>query len=145
MPAVNSVIESWRMHCLPSASMDGMRWFAHRENLMIFVRIKMHVLPDKQLEFTQTLLSLIEPTGKEAGCLSYSVFCDIEDKNVFNVIEEWQSREDLDNHIRSERFRVLLGAKSLLGQPLDFQIHTISLSEGIEAIHAARAKISEGF
>ena len=65
---------------------------------MIFVRITMHVLPDKQLEVTQTLLSMIEPTGKEEGCLSYSVFCDVEDKNVFNLPEEWKSREDLDNH-----------------------------------------------
>ena len=111
---------------------------------MIFVRITMHVLPDKQLEVTQTLLSMIEPTGKEAGCLSYSVFCDIEDKNVFNLLEAWQSREDLDNHIRSERFRALLGAKSLLGQPLVLKIHTVSLSEGIEAIHAARSKKGEG-
>lgn len=111
---------------------------------MIFVRITMHVLPDKQLEVTQTLLSMIEPTGKEAGCLSYAVSCDIEDKNVFNLLEEWRSREDLDNHIRSERFKALLGAKSLLGQPLVLKIHTVSLSEGIEAIHAARSKKGEG-
>ena len=111
---------------------------------MIFVRITMNVLPEKQLEVAQTLLSMIEPTGNEVGCLGYAVSCDIEDKNVFNLLEEWESREDLDNHIRSERFKVLLGTRSLLGQPLDFQIHTVSLSEGMEAIHAARGKKNEG-
>ena len=110
---------------------------------MIFVRITMNVLPEKQLEVTQTLFSMIEPTSKESGCLSYTVSCDIGNKNVFNLFEEWQSREDLDNHIRSERFRALLGTRSLLGQPLDFQIHTVSLSEGMEAIHAARGKKKE--
>jgi quinol monooxygenase YgiN len=111
---------------------------------MIFVRITMNVLPEKQLEVTQTLLSMIEPTGKESGCLSYAVSCDIEDKNVFNLLEEWQSREDLDNHIRSERFKALLGTRSLLGEALDFQVHTVSLSEGMEAVHAARGKSVEG-
>ena len=111
---------------------------------MIFVRITMNVLPEKQLEVTQTLFSMIEPTSKESGCLSYAVYCDIGNKNIFNLLEEWQSREDLDNHIRSERFRALLGTRSLLGQPLDFQIHTVSLSEGMEAIHAARGKNREG-
>jgi quinol monooxygenase YgiN len=102
----------------------------------------MNVLPEKQLEVTQTLLSMIEPTGKEAGCLSYAVFCDIEDKSLFSLLEEWETREDLDHHIRSQRFGVLLGTKTLLCEPPKIQIHTVSRSEGMEVIHAARNKRS---
>ena len=105
---------------------------------MIFVKITMNVLPEKQLEFTQTLLSMIGPTGKEPGCLSYSVFCDIEDKNRLSLLEEWESREDMDQHIRSHRFGVLLGTKSLLCEPPKIQIHTVSQSEGMETVHAVR-------
>jgi quinol monooxygenase YgiN len=105
---------------------------------MIVVKITMNVVPEKHKELGQTLLSMIEPTGKEAGCLSYAVFCDIEDKNRFILLEEWETREDLDYHIRSHRFGVLLGAKPLLCEPLKIQINTVSLSEGIEAIDAAR-------
>ena len=110
---------------------------------MIIVRITMNVLPEKQLEVTQTLLSMIEPTGKEAGCLSYAVFCDIQDKGFFSLMEEWETREDLDHHIRSHRFGVLLGTKTLLCEPPKIQILTVSQSEGMEAIHAARDKRSE--
>ena len=106
---------------------------------MIVVRITMNVLPEKQLEVMQTLLSMIEPTGKEMGCLSYAVFCSIEDHNCFSLLEEWETREDLVRHIRSHRFDVLLGTKTLLRQPLEVQIHTIHKSEGMEAIHTARA------
>lgn len=144
MPAVKPVEENWCRNCFSSAIMRGAVRSAQRDNLMIFVRITMNVLPEKQLEVTQTLLSMIEPTGKESGCLSYAVSCDIENKNVFNLLEEWQSREELDDHIRSERFRALLGTRSLLVKALDFQIHTISLSEGMAAVHAARGKSSEG-
>jgi quinol monooxygenase YgiN len=107
---------------------------------MIIVRITMNVLPEKQLEVMQTLLSMIEPTGKEAGCLSYAVFCDIEDESLFSLLEEWETREDLDHHIMSQRFGVLLGTKTLLCEPPKIQIHTVSQSEGMEAIHAARNK-----
>ena len=105
---------------------------------MIVVRITMNVLPEKQLEVTQTLLSMIAPTGKETGCLSYAVFCDIEDKNRFSLLEEWETREDMDQHIRSDRFGVLLGTKTLLSEPPEIQINTVSQSEGMEAIHSAR-------
>ena len=107
---------------------------------MIIVRITMDVIPEKHLELTQTLLSMIEPAEKEAGCLSYAVFCDIEDKNRFSLLEEWKTREDLDRHIKSNRFGVLLGSKSLLCEPPKIQINTVSQSEGMEAIDAVRNK-----
>jgi quinol monooxygenase YgiN len=107
---------------------------------MIIVRITMNVLPEKQKEFRQTLLSMFELAGKEKGCLSYDVFCDMEDNHVFSLIEEWKTREDLDRHIRSERFSVLLGTKSLLAKPSEISIYTVSHSEGLEAVNALRGR-----
>ena len=107
---------------------------------MIIVRITMNVLPEKQKEVMQTLLSMIAPAGKEKGCLRFDVFSNIEGKTVFNLIEEWETREDLDRHIRSERFSVLLGTKSLLAKPLEMKIHTVSHSEGAEVVSALRGK-----
>jgi len=107
---------------------------------VFIVRITMKARMEKRTEMMQTLLSMIEPTEKEKGCLSYNVFCDIEGKTVFNLIEEWETREDLDHHIRSERFGVLLGTKSLLAKPLEMKIHTVSNSEGAEVVNALRGK-----
>jgi quinol monooxygenase YgiN len=109
---------------------------------MIVVRMIMNVLPEKHKEVMQTLLSMIESPGKDSRYLSYGIFCDIEDKNVFNLISEWETRKDLDNHIKSYRFSVLLGTKSLLCEPPQIGIHTVSHSEGMEAIDAVRSKRS---
>lgn len=106
---------------------------------MILVRISMNVLPHKQKEVMQTLLSMIESVGKEKGCLGYNVFCDMENNHVFNLIEEWETREDLECHIRSERFGVLLGTKSLLVRPSEMKIHTVSFSEGAEVVDILRS------
>ena len=105
---------------------------------MIIIRITMNVLPGKQLEVMQTLTSMIEPTGKESGCLSYTVLRDAEDKSLYTVLETWESRVDLDHHIRSHRFGVLLGIKALLHEPMKIQIYTISQSEGTKAVLAIR-------
>jgi quinol monooxygenase YgiN len=107
---------------------------------VIIVRITMNAIPEKQKEVMQTLLSMIESTGKDRGCLSHHVFRDIEDENVFSLIDEWETREDLDQHIKSAIFSVLLGTKSLLCEPPNIQIHTVSNSEGMEAVNAARDK-----
>ena len=109
---------------------------------MIIVRITMNVLIEKRTEVRQTLLSLIEPTENGRGCLSCHVLRDIENKNVFSLIQEWETREDLDDHLNSDRFSVLLGTKSLLCEPQQIEIHTVSQSEGMEVIHAARNKKS---
>ena len=73
---------------------------------MIILTVRMHAFPEKQKEVMQTLLSMIEPTGKEKGCLSHDVFCDIEDKNAFTMLEAWENREYLEHHLRSNRFGV---------------------------------------
>jgi quinol monooxygenase YgiN len=40
---------------------------------MIVVKISMNVLPEKQKELLQTLLSMIGSMEKETGCLSYAL------------------------------------------------------------------------
>ena len=109
------------------------------------IRIIMNVLPEKQKEILQTLMALAESPRKESGCLSYGIFHDIEDRNVFNLISEWETRGHLDNHVRSDRFSVLLGTKSLLCEPMKIQIFTVSDSEGIEAVSSIRKKMKQIF
>ncbi len=107
---------------------------------MIVVRITMNVLPEKQKELVQTLLSMIELMEMEAGCLNFALFCNMENKNLLNLLEEWRSRKDLDQHLQSDMFGVLLGTKSLLIEPHGIHIYTINRSEGMEAVHTARKR-----
>ena len=107
---------------------------------MIVVRITMNVLPEKQKELVQTLLSMIGLMEEEPGCLGYALFCNIEDKNLLNLLGEWQTRKDLDHHLRSEIFSVFLGTKSLLKESHGIHIYTIHKSEGMEAVNMVRRK-----
>jgi len=105
---------------------------------MILLRTIMNVLPEKQKEVVQTLHSLIELSEKEKGCLRYEIFGDIENEHVFNLISEWENRQHLDQYMRSDRFGILLGIKSLLREPLKIEIVTMTDPEGIEAAYSVR-------
>ena len=107
---------------------------------MIVVRTIMTALPEKQKEVLQTLLSMIDPLEKEKGCLSYAILSDIEDTNVFNLFSEWETRRHLDQHMKSDRFGVLLGTKCLLSEPLQIKIATVAEFEGMEAVCSIRKK-----
>ncbi len=77
---------------------------------------------------------------QEMGCLSYAIISDIEDKNLFNLISEWDIQQYLDQHMKPDRFCILLGTKSLLSEPLKIQILAGSDSEGVEVVHDLRNK-----
>ncbi|MFO7801900.1 MAG: antibiotic biosynthesis monooxygenase family protein [Desulfovermiculus sp.] len=107
---------------------------------MIIVRISMQVRAEKHKEVLQTLLSLMAPMEREEGCLGYMFLSDIKDKTTFYVLQEWENRQKLDHHLKSDLFGVLLGLKSLLRQPHGIDIYTVEKAEGMNVILSARNK-----
>jgi quinol monooxygenase YgiN len=57
--------------------------------------------PDKAEELKFVCLGLIEPTRQEEGCISYELFQDATNAGRFTFIENWQSREHLDVHLKT--------------------------------------------
>ena len=48
------------------------------------------------------LTALIEPTRKEAGCITYDLMQNKQDPTDFTFVEEWRSRDALDRHLSTE-------------------------------------------
>lgn len=46
------------------------------------------------------LQAMLEPSRKEPGCLKYVLHRLPEDQNTFWFVEEWKSREALDEHTK---------------------------------------------
>ena len=45
--------------------------------------------------------ALVAPSRLEKGCLNYELYRSQENPAVFIFYENWQSREDLENHLQS--------------------------------------------
>ena len=93
---------------------------------MILVIIRMKVFAEKRKELSQTIVSLIGPLRREPGCRRCDFYQSMEDENELSLFEEWDTREELDSHLKSERLRVLRGAMNLLKEPCEMIVHTVA-------------------
>ena len=107
---------------------------------MIIAKITMSALSEKRKEVFQTLLSMVAAIRQEKGCRSCQGFLDIENESVFNLVGEWQTYADLERHIRSDRFGVLVGSRILLDKNQEIQVYTVSHTEGSGIVNAVRGK-----
>lgn len=106
---------------------------------MIDATIKISVPPEKRKEVLQTFKSLLDPIRREKGCISCNCYVDVEAENIIFFKEEWKSSEELDTHLRSVHFGVLIGAMKLLIKEPEIRFDNIASTAGAEAIKAARA------
>jgi quinol monooxygenase YgiN len=106
---------------------------------MIDATIKMTVPPGKRKELLQTLTAILGPIRREPGCISCNCYVDVEAENNFYFRAEWKNSEELETHLRSVHFGVLIGAMKLLNIEPDIRFNTISSTAGVEAVNAARA------
>ena len=105
---------------------------------MIDATIKMKVPPDKQKEVLQTFKAILGPIRREQGCISCNCYVDVEAEDIIFFREEWQTREELNTHLRSVHFGVLIGTMKLLIKEPDIRFNTIASTAGAEAVAAAR-------
>jgi len=90
---------------------------------MVYITIRMKVFPEKRKELSQAITSLVSTIKTEKGCRHCDFFYSAEDENELCLFGEWESREDLDSHLQSEVFKVLLGAMSLLKNPHELKLY----------------------
>ena len=109
---------------------------------MIALTISMEVPQEKNREFLQTILLIIKSMRREKGCLECHFYHDMEDENKFRLVGKWAKQEDMNNHLRSDTFSVLLGSMNLLQESPDIRFYTVSnMGSGMKAINMARGKI----
>ncbi|HEV7473827.1 MAG TPA: antibiotic biosynthesis monooxygenase [Pyrinomonadaceae bacterium] len=106
---------------------------------MIVTTTRITVSSANRSELFQTIQTLQNPVRNEKGCLSFRLYLDSADNNSAILVEEWETEEDWDNHLRSQDCAVFLGAVSVLCRPASVEFKLLSYVAGIEAIAAVRA------
>ena len=109
---------------------------------MIIATINIKVIQEKRAELLQTLRSMTKQILKEKGCNSCDFYQDVENENAFILTEEWETQEDVDNHIKSDMFCALLGTKNLLSESPEIKFKVVSYAAGMEAVEKVREESS---
>lgn len=85
-------------------------------------------------DFLETMRGMLEPTRVERGCLSYRLYEDVEDRNTFILVEEWNTPKDLETHIRTDNQRRLFALMDLLSEQPELRFNTVSHTAGMDLI-----------
>lgn len=91
---------------------------------MIKVVARNFAQEEKLHEIIELYKELVELTRKEEGCLKYELYQDEKDPRIITMVEEWESREALEDHFKAEHFvRIVPKVKKYMVKEADLNIY----------------------
>jgi len=108
---------------------------------MILSFVKINPLPGKQQAVLDILRTVIGATRLKSGCMDCAVYTDHGEVKWIFYLEQWQSREFLDKHIRSELYFRVLTAMELARESPEIYFHEVSNTRGLEYVEALRTAL----
>ena len=89
---------------------------------MVFYQLEIVVLENKFDEFIESLFFLSSGIRKEDGCVDFSLYRDLENKDAYRMIAEWKTQKAMEKHFKQKLFPVLIGAVKALGKDFEMNI-----------------------
>jgi quinol monooxygenase YgiN len=105
---------------------------------MHIVTLRIKVPRDQRKNFLDAARLVVGPTQVQPGCISCRFYQDMDDPDAVFLVEEWETRNELDCHIKSDRYRIILSLLDMSEKPPEFKLSAISKTEGLEALEAVR-------
>jgi quinol monooxygenase YgiN len=105
---------------------------------VILASIRMRPAEGRMDGVLRTIRGMLEPMRVQPGCLGFHCSRDIEDENMMILEERWETREDLDVHLRSDGYRTILSLLEESGEKPVVEFHQVSGTEGMEQIKKVR-------
>jgi quinol monooxygenase YgiN len=91
---------------------------------MVKVAAKNFAQLDKFSEIIELYKELVDLTRKEKGCIKYELYQDENNPTILTMIEEWESRKALDEHLKSEHFiRIVPNVKKYMLKETDMNVY----------------------
>lgn len=99
---------------------------------MIHASFRIVAPEGKREEILGILLCLKGPTEVMRGCRVCHVLQDAENDHALTYLVEWDTEEEIESHLRSERFRRLLPYMEMSIEPPQVDFSAIDQVRGIE-------------
>jgi quinol monooxygenase YgiN len=105
---------------------------------MVRSTIRMVTPLDRQSEAVEIPGSTSEQVQFEPGCISSRLYRGMQDGREIMIEELWESNEDVQRHLRSDKYRRVLLVIEMAEEPPEIRFDTITHSSGVESIEKAR-------
>lgn len=92
---------------------------------MVKVVAKHYVKEEMIQKYIDSAEELISATVKETGCIKYELYQDEKDKSILTIIEEWENKAVLGDHMNSEHFKRLVPLMGeMLSKPTEMNVYS---------------------
>ena len=105
---------------------------------MIVVTLSVSAPPGRREEMVEVFWTLLGPIRVEPGCLACGLYEEVGDGESLLYVEEWETAEQLERHMRSARYERLLAVMEISARPPVLRYRTASDSRGMEYLEAVR-------
>jgi quinol monooxygenase YgiN len=105
---------------------------------MIVGTLRIPLSANCRAEVLEVLRSIQERVLAQPGCTECTVYEEQSPEEAAVLVERWNSEAALEEHIRSESYRRILGAIELAGGPPDLRFEHVSASAGMELVERVR-------
>lgn len=105
---------------------------------MLVCTIKLILSEKDRRKVVSSLLPVVGSTRVQPGCRICSMLTDVDDPRVLVLWEEWDTQENLDRHLRSSDYRLVIAAMELSEESPQINFNRVDARCGIEVIEAAR-------
>jgi quinol monooxygenase YgiN len=105
---------------------------------MIQARITIYSQPGRREDIVRSILSLIESSRLDSGCRSCRLYADVADADALTLVEEWETRADMERRLRSAAYGQLVQLMEMSREPPETVFHTITETRGLEALREIR-------
>jgi quinol monooxygenase YgiN len=105
---------------------------------MIVCTIQLTLSEKDRRKVISSLLPVVGSTRVQPGCQVCSMLTDVDDPRVLVLWEEWDSQENLDRHLRSSDYRLVIAAMEFSQEAPQMNFNRVNARFGIEVVEAAR-------
>jgi len=99
---------------------------------MIQASFRLVASEDKREEVLNVLSCLKGPAEAQSACRMCCIFQDVGDDHVLTYLVQWDTQDELEAHLRSDRFRRLLPYIDLSEEPPEVSVGRLEHVGGID-------------
>jgi quinol monooxygenase YgiN len=107
---------------------------------MIMSTVRLAISEQHRFEVLRTLRVLMGHATAKFGCVGFSIAQDVSNPQTLTICEQWATREDLDEHVRSADYRLLLAVIDLSLTAPEISFDDLGHIGGLELVEALRMK-----
>src|SRR5262245_39792388 len=105
---------------------------------MILVTLSIVALPGRREEMIEVFWQLLGPVGVEPGCRACRLYQEVGNGETLLYVEEWETQEQLEHHMRSSRYERLLAIMEASAHPPVLRYYSVSAARGLDYLEAVR-------